>query len=567
MTTFQDPFPIDSLATQAIVAVNRGRNTTMVISPLDGFYTSTRADHSIRVADNARSLARKIIQDKPTELIAYELGLRHDGGHGPFGHQTEETLNELMQVYEGSFSHGDMGVKIAQETLASREVVYLLRNKHKEYEHPIAKLVNDYADDIDWVAMDMMQGILNGIMQNSSGLLDLALIQKLQLLMYSEKIALGLDPMTIDLKKTIDEKNENVLFEIADRLEDYLLECVVKASNREKVCMSPDDQKDFDDMKAFLRKNYYQSPIVKATNIRADFVVRKMFKHLMNLSEPEFSPYSSSKNVHKAERVCEFIARLDDVSFSNLYTNIFGSFPTYKEFLRPKKFAEIVQSPDRSNIAIAHDGEKYYSVVTEASSEENGDLEIRRKVSIEITEDQANSIIDKSKGEVDTKASSMEIERKFVVKKLPGDLDKYPSKSISQGYVLIANDGTECRVRRKGTEYFQTIKMGKGLSRKEIEIEISEEQFNQLWNSTKGRNIEKIRHSIPYHGYTLEVDEYYGENPNGEGLNGLITVEVEFSSIDESSNFQAPDWFGLDVTEDKRYKNQYLAVYGMPQSK
>jgi adenylate cyclase len=44
----------------------------------------------------------------------------------------------------------------------------------------------------------------------------------------------------------------------------------------------------------------------------------------------------------------------------------------------------------------------------------------------------------------------------------------------------------------------------------------------------------------------------------------LLLVEVEFSSIDASRQFTPPDWFGVEVTEDQRYKNKQLAVFGIP---
>jgi CYTH domain-containing protein len=31
--------------------------------------------------------------------------------------------------------------------------------------------------------------------------------------------------------------------------------------------------------------------------------------------------------------------------------------------------------------------------------------------------------------------------------------------------------------------------------------------------------------------------------------------------IMQSKLFQKPDWFGVDITEDKRFKNKYLATY------
>lgn len=159
----------------------------------------------------------------------------------------------------------------------------------------------------------------------------------------------------------------------------------------------------------------------------------------------------------------------------------------------------------------------------------------------------------------------VEIERKFLVASLPPNLDETPYTDIDQGYIAIAPNGTEVRVRRKTSpdgkvSYTQTVKMGKGLVRGEFETALTQEQFDTFYPSTEGSRIEKRRHRVPLTGgATAELDIYRGE------LNGLRTVEMEFDSEEASKQFAPPDWFGQDVTEDPSYKNQSLATKGMPQ--
>lgn len=159
------------------------------------------------------------------------------------------------------------------------------------------------------------------------------------------------------------------------------------------------------------------------------------------------------------------------------------------------------------------------------------------------------------------KEAPKEIERKFLIKSLPDNLDQYPHQEISQGYVAVSKDGTEVRLRKEGDKYFQTIKSGGAKVRAETEIEITEEQFNSLWQTTKGRRLEKIRYKIPYGNQRIELDVYRGS------LEGLITAEIEFSSPEASEQFTPPKWFGKDVTEDQRYKNQVLALSGLPKER
>jgi CYTH domain-containing protein len=49
-----------------------------------------------------------------------------------------------------------------------------------------------------------------------------------------------------------------------------------------------------------------------------------------------------------------------------------------------------------------------------------------------------------------------------------------------------------------------------------------------------------------------------------EKLAGLVYAEVEFTSEEEMTAYEAPAWFGDDVTEDGRYTNASLARHGLP---
>ena len=156
---------------------------------------------------------------------------------------------------------------------------------------------------------------------------------------------------------------------------------------------------------------------------------------------------------------------------------------------------------------------------------------------------------------------SKEIEHKFLVRKLPEGLEQYPHKDIVQGYLAITEDGTEVRLRQKGNKYFQTVKSGSGKTRFESEIEITEEQFNSLWEATKEKRVEKTRYEIPHENGTIELDVYHGD------LDGLLSAEMKFSSEEESDKFTVPEWLSEEVTDDKRYKNQNLALHGVPKRK
>lgn len=153
----------------------------------------------------------------------------------------------------------------------------------------------------------------------------------------------------------------------------------------------------------------------------------------------------------------------------------------------------------------------------------------------------------------------VEIERKFLVGQFPPGLERPRSTRIEQGYIAIGDDGTEVRVRRRDGDTVLTVKAGSGRTRSEVETAIDADLFARLWPLTEGRRLEKTRHLIPATaGLTIELDVYSGD------LAGLMVAEVEFGSEDAADAFDPPEWFGPEVTDDARYKNQKLACDGAP---
>ncbi|MBK1877338.1 CYTH domain-containing protein [Pelagicoccus mobilis] len=153
-------------------------------------------------------------------------------------------------------------------------------------------------------------------------------------------------------------------------------------------------------------------------------------------------------------------------------------------------------------------------------------------------------------------STTYEIERKFLVTKLPEELGATSSKHLRQGYITTGE--TEVRLRHNGAQATLTCKKGNGLKRQEQEIKITDEQFESLWPLTEKSRIEKTRYNIPFQDLTIELDVYHGVHEP------LLVAEVEFEDEPQSQAFAPPDYFGPEVTNDFRYKNQSLATKGLP---
>jgi|tagenome__1003787_1003787.scaffolds.fasta_scaffold20896034_3 adenylate cyclase len=158
-------------------------------------------------------------------------------------------------------------------------------------------------------------------------------------------------------------------------------------------------------------------------------------------------------------------------------------------------------------------------------------------------------------------STGVEIERKFLVHELPPGLGSYQSDHVEQGYLAIADDGVEVRLRRRADRTLLTVKSGPGHVRVEEEMPIEERRFETLWPLTEGRRVIKTRYLVPVEpDLTAELDVY------ADDLDGLVTAEIEFPSERASADFAPPAWLGTEITGDERYANQTLALRGPPRS-
>lgn len=153
----------------------------------------------------------------------------------------------------------------------------------------------------------------------------------------------------------------------------------------------------------------------------------------------------------------------------------------------------------------------------------------------------------------------MEIEKKYRVKRLPENLESYTCLDIEQGYLCIA---PVLRIRKSNEEYILTYKSKTPLQESqyhtkisnEAEFPLTENSYLHLRDKIDGNLIQKKRYLIP-----LEQDLKVELDVFGGHLEGLVFAEVEFHSVEEAMNFSPPDWFGEDVSMDKRFNNSYLS--------
>lgn len=158
----------------------------------------------------------------------------------------------------------------------------------------------------------------------------------------------------------------------------------------------------------------------------------------------------------------------------------------------------------------------------------------------------------------------MEIERKYLVRRLPDGIGQYEHYEIEQAYLCTS---PTLRIRRMGDVCLLTVKEKVGMQstaihNREEEFRLSDQTYRQLLSKCDCGVVSKTRYRISlrslmcdgvYEGLFAELDVFHGRH------SGLVLVEVEFPDTQRADSFVPPDWFGEEVSSDYRYRNSYLA--------
>ncbi|KRE46405.1 CYTH domain-containing protein [Paenibacillus sp. Soil522] len=154
---------------------------------------------------------------------------------------------------------------------------------------------------------------------------------------------------------------------------------------------------------------------------------------------------------------------------------------------------------------------------------------------------------------------SLEIERKFLLPQFPGALIEetklklLSEQRIEQTY-LAMDENQELRVRRivdltsGEVSFTHTFKLGNGLSREEIEYSISESIYEQVTKAFGFVPLTKNRITAEWDGRIIEIDTYDQIE--------LSVLEIEFGSEEAAHAFEAPEWFGKDISSERQYSNK-----------
>jgi len=142
----------------------------------------------------------------------------------------------------------------------------------------------------------------------------------------------------------------------------------------------------------------------------------------------------------------------------------------------------------------------------------------------------------------------IEIERTFLAKYLPEDLENFESMEIYDKYFPANAHHPNLRLRRKEGKFEitkkQHVQEGDASVQSEHTIELTKEEFENL-DSAPGKTLRKKRYFYKSKdGIECEIDVFCDK------LEGLALVEIEFKNNEDKENAILPDFILADVTND-----------------
>ncbi len=142
---------------------------------------------------------------------------------------------------------------------------------------------------------------------------------------------------------------------------------------------------------------------------------------------------------------------------------------------------------------------------------------------------------------------NMEIERKFLIKKMP-DLSDLKVLRSERFFIFIWN-WIELRIQSKDDKYeLERKEKISDLSREWIKVNISKEEFDIL----KEKSSKFLIRDNYYLWNNVSIKIYHWE------FEWLIRYEVEFDSEKDANNFIKPDFIWKEITDSPLWKDSKL---------
>lgn len=319
-------------------AFRRLENKTQVFTRRYSDHFRNRLTHTIEVAQISRTIAAELGLN---EELVEALALVHDVGHPPFGHAGERMLNELMSAHGDIFDHNLHALRIVEQfeqryadfpglnlTFEVREGIV----KHsRDYDSrafpqlaeylldqrpPLEAQLIDLTDEIAYSTADLDDGVEADILTreqvrdgvplfaDAAAEVERLYPEAQDKLKFNEALKRVLDHLVSDL---IAHSRQQVSAAKVDSA------AAVRLYPRRLLAFSPEAEPARRQLKDFLYRNVYDSPVIKADKEQGEQVIADLFEYFMHSPRELPSSYQEKMQQEPLHRiVCDYVAGMTD---------------------------------------------------------------------------------------------------------------------------------------------------------------------------------------------------------------------------------------------------------------
>ena len=343
-------------------AFRRLQHKTQVFVVTEADFFRTRMTHSLEVAQISRGLAYELGLD---ETLSEAIALAHDLGHGPFGHEGEGVLNELMRE-QGGWHANQHSLVVVDElespqpgyrglnlTWATREGIarhctrFDIPTSTAEFDvypsaGPEAQAVSE-ADECAYVAHDVEDAVNAGLLQcedlrrDGPELWQRALARAEALCTKNPRDDLGMDMERVMLRRATSIVIEELIGDVVDTSKHQIHDGKLTSSKDVRVrseltvAASLESSLLRKSTTDFMIQNVYKHPAVLRQVARGTMVLTRLFNAFVN--NPGLLPRSTQEKLvapsnELYEIVARFLAGMTDRFALDTYAEIFE--PPYR---------------------------------------------------------------------------------------------------------------------------------------------------------------------------------------------------------------------------------------------
>ncbi len=274
----------------------RLKHKTQVFMIPEGDHYRTRLTHTLEVAQIARTISRALrLNEDLTEAIA----LGHDLGHTPFGHAGEAALAE---VYAQGFKHNEQSLRVVDKLEGGKGLNLTWEVRDGILHHTGDKLpatlegqVVRYADRIAYINHDIDDALRGGLLK--------------------------IEMLPENCRKVLGDKH-------AERINTMVMDLINNSMGKDKIMMSDEIKKAMDELRTFLFQHVYVGSEAKKEEVKAQLVVKQLFKYFMEYPEALPVEFQQAAKAEPLSRVvADYIAGMTDRYAIRVYQKFFVPSP------------------------------------------------------------------------------------------------------------------------------------------------------------------------------------------------------------------------------------------------